>query len=93
MAEQNQTFETFERWVNKASSWLTRREGKAICYDTKGRQCMIGRDFMQARDDGSFPVRWVWDWQVAEFFAAHPMTVLTDSPTLSVRLVEDTDGR
>lgn len=37
MTERNQTFETFDTWVNKASSWLTRREGKAICYDTKGR--------------------------------------------------------
>ena len=70
MAEHNQQFDSFTQWVNKASSWLTRYEGTAICYDTKGRQCKNGGDMMRARDDASFPVRWIWDWQVAEQMAS-----------------------
>lgn len=67
MAEHNQQFDTFLEWVNKAPSWLTRRgsEIRAICYDTKGRVCRIGGDFMRARDEDAFPVRWVWPDQVA----------------------------
>lgn len=64
MAEHDQTFETFQTWVNKASSWLTRYEGKAICFDAKGRHCQNGGDFMRARDEEAFPVRWLWDWEV-----------------------------
>lgn len=66
MAEHNQCFETFQTWVNKASSWLTRHpryDGKkfrAICVDAKGRRCQIGADFMRARDEDAFPVRWLW---------------------------------
>ena len=75
MAEHNQEFETFQTWVNKASSWLTRHEGKAICFDTKGRQVVNGGGFMRARDENAFPVRWVWDWQVA---ATHGRSMPTD---------------
>lgn len=65
MAEHNQRFETFDEWVNKASSWLTRhpeyspahqRDFRAICFDSKGRICRMGSDFMKAE----FPVHWVW---------------------------------
>ena len=66
MSERNQQFDTYEQWVNKASSWLTRFEGPAICVDAKGRYCRIGRDFMRARDDGGFPIRWYWPHQIAE---------------------------
>jgi hypothetical protein len=72
MAEHDQKFETFDRWVNKASSWLTRRgpDDHAICYDTKGRLCRNGADFMRARDEGAFPVQWVWLDQVPEAMLA-----------------------
>ena len=68
MAEHNQQFDNFQQWVNKAPSWLTRRGTNvhAICYDTKGRLCRIGGDFMRARDENAFPVRWLWPEQVAK---------------------------
>lgn len=68
MAEHNQEFETFETWVNKAPSWLTQRgkNERAICFDTAGRHCCCGGDMMRARDEGTFPVRWLWPDQVAE---------------------------
>lgn len=37
---------------------------KAICFDAKGRLCRSGADFIRARDDGAFPVRWIWPDQV-----------------------------
>lgn len=67
MAEHNQRFETFDEWVNKASSWLTRhpqyspaRDFRAICFDSKGRICRMGADFMRADKEGAFPIYWVW---------------------------------
>lgn len=76
MAEHNQQFSTFIEWVNKASSWLTRHPDfnsqgfRAICFDTKGRLCRCGRDFMRARDEDAFPVRWLWPDQVPELAAS-----------------------
>lgn len=78
MAEHNQQFDSFEEWVNKASSWLTRHQlydGKnfrAICFDAKGRLCQIGKDFTLARDEGAFPVKWMWPDQVAKYLASTP---------------------
>jgi hypothetical protein len=43
MAEHNQQFNTFQEWVNKGSSWLTRHQrldssgcrfNSAVCFDT-----------------------------------------------------------
>ena len=67
MSERDQQFDTFEEWVNKASSWLTRRGPieNAVCFDTRGRACRCGGDFMRARDEGAFPVRYLWPDQVA----------------------------
>jgi hypothetical protein len=66
MAEHDQQFETFQTWVDKASSWLARRGAEqAICLDAKGRLCSMGRDWMRARDESAFPVRWLWPEQVA----------------------------
>lgn len=45
----------------------------AICFDTLGRICRQGSDFMRARDEGTFPVRWVWPDQVAELFFAREL--------------------
>ena len=68
MAEYSQSFRSFEEWVNKASSWLTRRgpHERAVCFDTKGRVCRNGGDFMRARDEDAFPVRWMWPDDVAQ---------------------------
>lgn len=58
-------FATFEDWVNCASRFL--RDSKnvdangmtlaAVCVDADGRRCVSGADFMRARDEKKFPVR------------------------------------
>lgn len=51
------TFNTFNSWVNRASSWLHGyKNTQIICLDTKNRICEIGKDFQRSRDDDSFPV-------------------------------------
>lgn len=52
-------FDSFERWVNKASSWF---RGKTkydviVCLDRNGNVCHTGEDFMKARDENLFPVK------------------------------------
>lgn len=49
-------FATFQQWVNKAASWIGWSGSK--CFDALDRPCRIGRDFMRARDEDAFPVRW-----------------------------------
>lgn len=52
-------FESFEQWVNKASLWYyTRTNGTSHCLsvDSVGRICLTGKEFMRARDEGSFPI-------------------------------------
>jgi len=59
-------FDTFNDWVNHASRALTGNtlEGgigndvAAFCVDTKGRRCSCGYEFMRARDEAAFPVRY-----------------------------------
>lgn len=64
-------FATFAHWVNSASRVLTGcyhnlgQEVPAICVDALGRRCIIGADFMRARDDDAFPVRYFWECQPA----------------------------
>lgn len=64
-------FDTFGQWVNRASAWLTGHKGscgeelRAICVDTLGRRCNIGKDFMRARDEGTFPVRFFFECEPA----------------------------
>lgn len=76
MAEKEQCFDDFTQWVNKASSWLTRHpeynsDFRAICYDSRGRHCTCGRDFARARDEGAFPVSWLWPDQVGFLVVSH----------------------
>lgn len=58
---EEQQFATFNEWVNRASLFLTShpqyngQEFRAVCFDAKGRLCRIGRDFMRARDEKTFP--------------------------------------
>ena len=47
-------FASFVEWVNKAKSWIGGTG--AECYDAKMRRCLVGKDFMRARDEGTFPV-------------------------------------
>lgn len=79
----DQTFDHFEQWVSRASSWLTSHadyndtqhgETKgwrghhftALCFDSFGRRCRGGADMMRARDDGAFPVWWIWPDQIVQ---------------------------
>lgn len=84
MKIEEQKFDSFQEWVNRASRCLTAhplyfqgdpandeayfKRFVAICFDTKGRLCANGGDFMRARDEGAFPVRWVWPDQVPELY-------------------------
>lgn len=38
----------------------------ALCFDSLGRRCRIGADMHRARDEGAFPVWWIWPDQIAE---------------------------
>lgn len=38
----------------------------ALCFDSFGRRCRQGSDFMRARDEDAFPVWWVWPDQVVD---------------------------
>lgn len=54
-------FTSFTEWVNKAQGWFAARippasRGRHLCVDAVGRVCLIGRDFMRARDEDAFPV-------------------------------------
>lgn len=76
MAEHDQQFETFATWVGRASSWLTkpRRYGeRPVCFDAKGRICQQGSDFMRARDENAFPVRWIWPSSGQSIFDFAPL--------------------
>ncbi len=48
-------FAAFHEWVNKATSWIGGTN--PLCVDAQGRICRMGKDFMRARDEGAFPVR------------------------------------
>jgi hypothetical protein len=37
-----------------------------MCFDSRGRRCRQGSDFMRARDEGTFPVIWIWPDQIWE---------------------------
>lgn len=56
-------FTSFAEWVNKAQGWFQARipdraksGQRYIALDAAGRPCLIGSDFMRARDEGQFPV-------------------------------------
>ena len=52
-------FHSFQTWVNKATSWIGGTN--PLCADAKDRICRIGADFMRARDEDAFPVRFWYD--------------------------------
>lgn len=49
-------FGCFQTWVCKATSWIGGTN--PLCADAKGRICRNGGDFMIARDEDAFPVRY-----------------------------------
>lgn len=50
---------SFDRWCDCASKDIGPRSGIAhpLCVDAVGRVCFIGKQFMRARDEGTFPVK------------------------------------
>lgn len=59
-------FDTFNDWVDHATRALTGETGSvgqplaAICVDVWRRRCNCGKDFMRARHENAFPVRYFW---------------------------------
>ncbi len=45
----------------------------AMCFDSLGRRCRQGSDFMRARDEGAFPVWWIWPDQIP-LLASRPLS-------------------
>lgn len=60
-------FHSHQDWVNRAKRVLSvpRHKPGAICVDAKGRRCFIGADMARARDEGTFPVRYFWECELA----------------------------
>jgi hypothetical protein len=61
-------FNSYGDWVNFASkrltvaaSLVTGAQVPAICVDALGRRCTCGGDFMRARDEDAFPVRYFFE--------------------------------
>ena len=74
MSAKNQRFETFQEWVDHASTWLTSHpyyapSFRVSCFDTLWRPCRSGADFMRARDENTFPVRWWWPDQRQDYLS------------------------
>lgn len=69
-------FRDFADWVSFASKRLTVASDSvgnplsAICVDALGRRCHNGKDFMRARDEGAFPVRYFFECLPAQDGAA-----------------------
>lgn len=52
-------FHSFMNWVSKATSWIGGTN--PLCVDAKRRVCRTGRDFIRARDEDTFPIRFWCD--------------------------------
>jgi hypothetical protein len=53
-------FTDFDDWCDHARARFKRSghdSTSTICLDRQGRTCYRGKDFMQARDESTFPVR------------------------------------
>jgi hypothetical protein len=72
MAEHDQRFDNFAQWFDEGPSWLGRRGSAetAVCLDARNRLCVANADFIRARDQKTFPVRWLWPEDVAALAAA-----------------------
>lgn len=56
-AELITTFDTFQEWVNKASSRIgDYRHDEIVCVDQNGKILLSGKEFSFARDNSLFPV-------------------------------------
>ncbi|WP_162815054.1 hypothetical protein [Erythrobacter aureus] len=77
-------FVSYEDWVSKAtkrltvaSSLVTGAQVPAICVDAFGRRCTCGGDFMRARDEGAYPVRYFFECEEPEEEVATLQAALT----------------
>lgn len=61
----------------------------ALCFDSLGRRCRIGSDMHRARDEGAFPVWWIWPDQIVEIVsrAATLVTALREASETTRELV------
>ena len=71
MSEQNQQFDSHNQWITYAPRWLTAHPKygeffRAICIDSAGRICYSGKQFQEAHDEETFPIRWWWPDQPIE---------------------------
>jgi len=71
-------FDSFEDWVNHAARALGNVHGSVgellppCCIDAAGRRCHVGKDFMRARDEGTFPIRYFWEFKALALDAVQP---------------------
>lgn len=98
-ALKEQTFSSFDDWVATAQRKLAFRDmtkapfkyvtppddERAICYDTKGRRCFVGRDFMRARDEGAFPVHYIWPDQIIALAILTPIVIELNDISKEIR--------
>lgn len=66
-------FATFNDWVHFAKTRLTGTydplmggEVQSVCIDNIGRRCTMGGHFMRAEKEGTFPVRYFFDFAPPE---------------------------
>lgn len=78
-------FRNHQDWVNFASKRLTvARDSNgaqltSMCVDTLGRRCANGRDMKRAEDEGTFPVRYFFDCEVAPDLSSELLDALQDA--------------
>lgn len=65
-------FKDFHEWVTYATRWIGGTN--PVCFDAKDRHCTIGKDFMLARDEGAFPVRF-WHGEGGMTKAEHKKSI------------------
>lgn len=54
------TFEDYQDWVDSATGRFRMHavsSANTYCLDYRNRLCEIGKDFMRARDEGTFPIK------------------------------------
>ena len=58
-------FNSFDEWVSHASRALGDQNeyAKMMCIDAVGRRCYKGGCFMRARDEGTFPIRYFYEFE------------------------------
>jgi hypothetical protein len=56
--EEDGAFHNYEEWARLGSLPPFR---SAVCTDRRGRRCVTHRDFLRAREEDAFPVRYRWE--------------------------------